>query len=75
MRWYFDERLYFTSNPSNHPWYPPPGAAWPAPFDQDFYVIMNVGVGGSWPGAPDATTPFPAEMAVDWVRVFRRAPS
>jgi beta-glucanase (GH16 family) len=43
---------------------------WPAPFDQPFYLILNVAVGGKFPGNPDKTTPFPAEMIVDYVRVY-----
>lgn len=43
---------------------------WPAPFDQPFYLIMNLAVGGNFLGNPDQTTPFPAEMLVDYVRVY-----
>jgi beta-glucanase (GH16 family) len=39
-------------------------------FNQPFFLILNLAVGGSWPGAPNATTPFPAKMLVDWVRVY-----
>lgn len=46
---------------------------WPAPFDQPFYLVMNVAVGGRFLGNPDKTTPFPAEMAVDYVRVYEKA--
>ena len=46
---------------------------WPAPFDQPFYLILNVAVGGAFLGNPDATTQFPAEMLVDYVRVYDRA--
>ena len=45
---------------------------WPAPFDQPFYLIMNVAVGGKFLGNPDKTTPFPAEMLVDYVRVYEK---
>lgn len=45
---------------------------WPAPFDQPFYLLMNVAVGGNFPGAPDAATNFPAELVVDYVRVYDR---
>jgi beta-glucanase (GH16 family) len=38
-------------------------------FDHDFFLLLNVAVGGGWPGDPDGSTPFPAEMLVDWVRV------
>jgi beta-glucanase (GH16 family) len=42
-------------------------------FDKPFFLIMNLAVGGSWPKNPDASTPNPATMLVDWVRVYRRA--
>ncbi len=43
---------------------------WPAPFDQPFYLLMNVAVGGNFPGRPNEATVFPAELVVDWVRVY-----
>ncbi|ADG67232.1 glycoside hydrolase family 16 [Planctopirus limnophila DSM 3776] len=43
---------------------------WPAPFDQPFYLIMNVAVGGNFLGPPDEKSQFPAEMIVDYVRVY-----
>lgn len=46
---------------------------WPAPFDQSFYLVMNVAVGGQFLGNPDKTTVFPAEMVVDYVRVYDKA--
>lgn len=46
--------------------------AWPAPFDRPFYLIMNVAVGGKFLGPPDQTTAFPAEMLVDYVRVYEK---
>ena len=46
---------------------------WPAPFDQPFYLIMNVAVGGRFLGNPNETTKFPVEMAVDYVRVYDKA--
>jgi beta-glucanase (GH16 family) len=45
----------------------PSGAPWV--FDNPFFLILNVAVGGSWPGGPDATTQFPQQMMVDYVRV------
>lgn len=45
---------------------------WPAPFDRPFYIVMNIAVGGNFPGAPDETTPFPAQLQLDYVRVFQR---
>ena len=43
---------------------------WPAPFDQPFYLVMNVAVGGKFLGNPDKNTKFPVEMVVDYVRVY-----
>ncbi|WP_439642353.1 glycoside hydrolase family 16 protein [Gemmatimonas sp.] len=43
-----------------------------APFDQPFYLVMNLAVGGRFLGSPDSTTRFPARMDVDWVRVYAR---
>jgi beta-glucanase (GH16 family) len=45
------------------------GAVWP--FDSGpSFIILNLAVGGSWPGSPNASTPFPATMLVDYVRVY-----
>ncbi|MCX8093454.1 MAG: glycoside hydrolase family 16 protein [Candidatus Goldbacteria bacterium] len=38
---------------------------------QEFYILLNVAVGGNWPGAPDMTTSFPQKMYVDWVRWYK----
>jgi beta-glucanase (GH16 family) len=43
---------------------------WPAPFDQPFYLVMNIAVGGNFPGLPNEATRFPAELVVDYVRVY-----
>lgn len=40
-------------------------------YDHDFYMILNLAVGGDWPGPPDASTPFPSRMLVDYVRVYQ----
>ena len=53
----------------------PTTAAGNAPFDQPFHLILNVAVGGTWPGPPDDRTVFPQEMLVDYVRVYRCAAS
>ncbi|KTR39004.1 hydrolase [Curtobacterium oceanosedimentum] len=42
-------------------------------FDKPFFVLLNVAVGGTWPGSPDATTRFPQQMLVDWVRVWQQS--
>lgn len=41
------------------------------PFNNDFFFIFNVAVGGDWPGSPDGTTQFPQRMVVDYIRVFQ----
>ena len=46
---------------------------WPSPFDKPFYLLMNLAVGGQFGGNPDATTVFPAEMQVDYVRVYEKS--
>ena len=46
------------------------GAVYPAPFNQPFYIIMNLAVGGDYGGNPDAHTVFPGEMQVDYIRVY-----
>ncbi|GAA4181721.1 discoidin domain-containing protein [Streptosporangium oxazolinicum] len=40
-------------------------------FDHPFYIILNLAVGGDWPGPPDASTGFPKQMLVDYVRVYK----
>jgi beta-glucanase (GH16 family) len=41
------------------------------PFNNNFFFIFNIAVGGNWPGSPDGTTVFPQRMIVDYVRVFQ----
>jgi beta-glucanase (GH16 family) len=65
IRWYVDGEHYQTQTK----WTTENGV-FPAPFDQSFHLILNVAVGGNWPGAPDETTTFPQRMMVDYVRVY-----
>ena len=69
MRWYVDDTLYATRND----WFTS-AAAFPAPFDRPFYIVLNVAVGGRFPGPPDATTDFPVAMEVDYVRIYSGEP-
>ncbi|MFT3890512.1 MAG: glycoside hydrolase family 16 protein [Anaerolineales bacterium] len=64
IRWLCDEQEYFRLTP-----YDVPGE-WV--FDHPFYLIINVAVGGTWPGYPDKTTQFPQYMYVDYVRVYQQ---
>lgn len=66
MDWYVDGALYYTAMEWNTN-----GYDFPAPFDQRFHLLLNVAVGGNWPGNPDNTTVFPQHMVVDYVRVFK----
>ncbi len=61
LRWYLDGILYYTRNI---------GAAQYSEFHEPFFFILNVAVGGNWPGSPDNTTVFPAVMEVDFIRVY-----
>jgi beta-glucanase (GH16 family) len=65
IRWYRDGVLYHTERPDTV------GGDWV--FERPFFVILNLAVGGYWPGYPDAGTPLPQRMLVDYVRVYRRA--
>ena len=50
------------------------GGTYPAPFDQEFYIILNIAVGGNYPGCLDPsciTATFPQEMRVDYVRLYQ----
>ncbi len=47
-----------------------PGAVWPFDAGQSSFILLNLAIGGDWPGSPDASTPFPSEMLVDYVRVY-----
>ena len=67
IRWYVDDSLYI----SQSAWYST-SASFPAPFDKRFHLLLNVAVGGNWPGSPDATTRFPQRMDVDYVRVYQK---
>ena len=46
------------------------GAEWPFDAGQSSFILLNLAIGGDWPGAPNASTSFPAEMLVDYVRVY-----
>jgi beta-glucanase (GH16 family) len=50
----------------------PPDLPGPWVYDHPFFIILNVAVGGNWPGSPDSTTIFPQPMLVDYVRVFQK---
>jgi beta-glucanase (GH16 family) len=59
IEWFFDD-VQIASKPT------------PQDFHQPMYMLVNLAVGGGWPGPPDASTPFPAKYTIDWVRVYER---
>jgi beta-glucanase (GH16 family) len=65
MRWYVDDILFAMQNN-----WSTTSASFPVPFDQSFHILLNVAVGGNWPGAPNANTVLPVTMEVDYVRVY-----
>lgn len=66
IRWYLDGELFFMLTPDDLG-----GDDWV--FDHDFFLLLNIAVGGNWPGFPDDTTTFPQTMLVDYVRVYQLA--
>lgn len=68
IRWYVDGIHYFTVTPANIG-----GNTWV--FNQPQFFLLNVAVGGNWPGYPDGTTIFPQKMLVDYVRVYNYVPA
>jgi beta-glucanase (GH16 family) len=66
VRFYVDSTLYATFAPSNLP----SGSPWE--FQKPFFLLLNLAVGGDWPGNPDSTTQFPQQMLVDYVRVYQK---
>ena len=69
LRWYVDGEPFqnLTSG-----WYSS-AASFPAPFDKRFHLLINLAVGGNWPGSPDLSTHFPQELVIDYVRVYENA--
>jgi len=66
IRWYVDDVHYATQTD-----WTSTGGPFPAPFDVDFHLLLNMAVGGNLPGAPDNNTQFPQELVVDYVRVYQ----
>jgi beta-glucanase (GH16 family) len=66
VRFYFDGVNYETRTPADVP----AGKTWV--YDHPFFVILNLAIGGYWPGDPDATTQLPQTLTVDYVRVYAK---
>lgn len=65
IKFFVDGKAYRTLSPISLP----QGSQWV--FDHPFYMLMNVAVGGGWPGSPDESSVFPQTMQIDYVRVYR----
>ncbi|NNF36720.1 MAG: family 16 glycosylhydrolase [Saprospiraceae bacterium] len=65
IQWFMDDQLFYTVTPSSL------GNNNPYPFNEPFFFIFNIAVGGDWPGSPDGTTMFPQHMIVDYIRIFQ----
>lgn len=66
IKWYVDNQLYHIIDitPSTL-----------SEFHEDFFIILNIAVGGNWPGPPDSTTVFPQRMEVDYIKVYKNSPN
>jgi beta-glucanase (GH16 family) len=62
ISWFVDGQLYSTKGPEDV-------SQW-LPFQEKFYLILNLAVGGNWPGPPDETTVFPQTMEIEYIRVY-----
>ena len=68
IRWYLNDHLYSTVTPGDlqgRPWV----------FDHDFFLLLNVAVGGTFSVTPDPSTAFPQTMLVDWIRIYASTPN
>lgn len=63
--WLLDGKIFHTLTPADLP----TGAKWVFD-DMKGFILLNLAVGGLWPGYPDATTQFPQEYRIDYVRVY-----
>jgi beta-glucanase (GH16 family) len=64
INWFIDGTFFHAMNIEN-------GINGTGEFHMPFYLILNLAVGGNWPGSPDTTTNFPAELQIDYVRVYK----
>lgn len=64
IKWFVDGTQYLEANIANN-------INGTDEFHKPFFILFNLAVGGNWPGNPDGSTPFPAKMYVDYVRVYQ----
>jgi beta-glucanase (GH16 family) len=65
IKWFVDGTQYFEANIQD-------GINSTEEFHRPFFILLNLAVGGDWPGPPTGSTPFPARMFVDYVRVYQQ---
>ena len=70
IKWFLDTYNFFTATPASLIGLPSPGI-WVFT-NNPCFIILNVAVGGNWPGNPDTNTVFPQQMLVDYVRVYQQ---
>jgi beta-glucanase (GH16 family) len=64
IEFFFDGKSYLKAAPESLP------AGKPWVFNKPFFLLLNVAVGGEWPGSPNSSTIFPQDMSIDYVRVY-----
>jgi beta-glucanase (GH16 family) len=64
ITWLVDQHAFFTVTPQKLP----AGKKWV--YDHPHFILLNLAVGGHWPGNPDASTAFPQRLVIDYVRVY-----
>lgn len=74
IEWSEDEIIWYVDDVQTHSVSIVDGSDRAEAFRSDFFLILNVAVGGNWPGAPVSATQFPRGMLVDYVRVFQLTP-
>lgn len=67
MTWLMNDEPYFQLTTADHV----ENSGYDTPFNDPFFFILNIAVGGNWPGYPDESTLFPQFMAIDYVRVYK----
>jgi beta-glucanase (GH16 family) len=67
LRWLLDDNRYYAISIKN-------SVNSTAEFHKPFYLLLNLAIGGDWPGDPDSTSAFPDTVFVDYVRIYRNNP-
>lgn len=64
IKWFVNDNLFYTITPTSL-------SPQNYPFNEEFHLILNLAVGGNWPGNPDGTTDFPQSMVIDYIKVYQ----